>query len=171
MNTRTKGMASQHQIRKLCCILINAIPTTLTVNQADALIEKRLVLEKEIENMLMANSPPPNSPPAINNNETPEAKYWKSLIAEELDKLETAFPLALQLAKSRQSGKVTLEDLAEILNCSHPTIGKIFRKKDNWRAIPGLDRLRLIEELPQEFPQRWISLRSENSPFNKHFRR
>lgn len=162
-------VASQHQLRKIYCILINAVPM-LTVDQADALIRGKSILKEEIGKMFLAISP--SSVINADNHSDERVVYWKTLIVEELDKLETAFPLALQIAENRQcgNGKVRQEDLAEVLNCSHPTIGKVFRNKDSWKEIPGWDRICLIkEELSKEFPQRWINLRGKDSPFSQYF--
>jgi DNA-binding NtrC family response regulator len=99
--------------------------------------------------------------------------YWKTLIAEKLDWLESAFAEALKNVQDREQEddkkKVRQVDLAEVLKCSHPTVGVVFRDTEKWNDIPGPERIEIIRGLSEEFPQRWPGLRGSHSRLAKYF--
>lgn len=178
MENKTKK-ASQNQLRRICCILIKEVTDQLTSDQADTIISQESIITEQIKGMLGKITASMNV--SINTDTVVDKEKSlndlkielnKKLIIEEFDKFETAFPQALEIAMARNSiqVKVHLEDLAKVLNCSHPTIGRIFRFRDAWKYIPGTIRFNLIKSLSQDFPQRWPRLRSSQSSLAKHFK-
>jgi hypothetical protein len=111
---------------------------------------------------------------------------WKNDIVKQLKKLEDAFPKSLECfekyqnekaqAYSQETGKKKLrkisvvrsEDFAKVMNCSRPTVEKLFRFSVPWEDIPGDVRKELVLEVAKEQSHEWPNLRSKQSPFAQH---